>query len=184
MCSAPSLESVLGRTSVHKLQGFNAGDPLHTSLTLSPTLKYLTANSTLLLGCLVEIANTSNRKYIPYTATSTLFWFPLQSRPLKVYPPTYCHHHLPWSSGSKLRSHSWFLLLYSVIMISCLVHFRICSKSAHCPFPQGHCLAHVDITSYTDCGLGLFRGLWVSFLGFPHSKLYMAVGGIFSKCKH
>ena len=107
-----------------------------------------------------------------------------QSQPLEVYPLTYCHHHLPWSSGYKLRSHSWFLLLYSVIMMSCLVHFRICSKSAHCPFPQGHCLAHVDITSYTDCGLGLFRGLWVSFLGFPHSKLYMAVGGIFSKCKH
>ena len=107
-----------------------------------------------------------------------------QSRPLEVYPPTYCHHHLPWSSGSKLRSHSWFLLLYSVIVISCLVHFRICSKSACCPFPQGHCLARVDITSYTDCGLSLFRGLWVSFLGLPHSKLYMAVGGILSKCKH
>ena len=77
MCSASFLESVLGRTNVYKLQGFNAGDPLHTSLTLtsllSPTLKYLTANSTLLLGCLVEIANMSNQKYIPYTATSTLF---------------------------------------------------------------------------------------------------------------
>ena len=139
-----------------------------------------------LLGCPVEIANTSNRKYIPYTATSTLFWFPL---PPKADLSKSSPNLLPPSSALELRMQTQGPLMVPPALFC---HHDVLpgflSESVlnllTVPFPQDHCLVRVDITSYTDCGLSLCMGLWVSFLGFPHSKLYIAVGGIFSKCEH
>lgn len=155
MCSASFLESVLRRTSVYKLQGFNAGDPLHTSLTLT------SLNTLQISNCQFNTAawmSGGNCKYeqskiypIHCYLNPLLIPTAAQSWPLEVSPTTYCHHHLPWSSGSKLRSHSWFLCSILSLWCPAWFPFRICSESAHCPFPQGHCLA---------CGHHILSRLW------------------------